>query len=281
MIDGIEIHEHIRTCQNEVFKATLQDKACILRLTDPGHRSLDSLHEESRLLRDLQTVTKITVEPMTFSSGRFIEETRYNGKRYYAVLFTFIEGAPIDICSFTQARRFGILLAELHTALSELNCPYDLPTLQNTLENKQLIHGDFNRTNVLARDESLVIIDFENACFSTYEYELANAIYMAVFDARHNPAVILDTGFIDGFLVGYTRKRSVDLDTVRLEVDRRVSMLKGWIDDSASAPLSVSTSTDSWKKELNDFINAYENGNFASVLAGISSSNKTVLDNAG
>ena len=269
MLDGIEILEHIRGCQNEVFKATVQGETCILRLTDPDHRSREALDEELRLLRDLEAVTSIVIKPLTFPSGRLIEETRYEGRFYCAVLFPYIEGASFDISSFAKAFDYGELLAEFHTVLSELSCRYDLYVMENRLKKDQLIHGDFNPTNVLSSDASHTVIDFENACYSSYEYELANSIYMVLFDTRHNPAGLLDSGIIDGFLTGYTQDRRVNFAVVRSEVDRRVSMLKGWLNDPASAPLSISASPEGWKRELENFVQAYRRGMYESILTGI------------
>ena len=278
MIDGIEIHDHIRGCQNEVFRATVQGESCILRLTDPDHRSRESLDEELRLLRDLEAGTSIPVKSLTFPSGRLIEETQYRGRRFNAVIFPLVEGDSFDISSFARAFEFGALLAELHTALSELSCWYDLIVMENRTETSHLLHGDFNPSNVLSSDGSIIIIDFENVCYSSYEYELANTIYMVLFDARHDPGGFMDSGFIKSFLAGYTRDRSVDFETVRSEVDRRVSKLIGWLDDLTSAPLSISSSPESWKNELESFIQAYRKGTYESVLAVILSSSPQLLD---
>ena len=281
MIDGIEIGDRIRTCQNEVFKAILRGETCILRLTDPGHRSLESIEEEVKLLRNLGSDTEIAAKPVTFPSGKFVESTKYEGKLYGAALFSFIEGTSADIASFALASNFGALLAKLHTALSELNGSYDLPEMHNSSGEKQLIHGDFNRTNVITRQGSFRIIDFENACYSTCEYELANSIYMTLFDARHKPVALLDSRFINGFLEGYTRDKCVDLEAVRSEIDRRVSILGGWIDDLSSAPLSISSASASWKIELNDFFHEYQGGAYEEILSDISSSNRALTDTRG
>ena len=272
MIDGIEIGERIRMCQNEVFKATRQGEMCILRLTDPKHRSRDDIREELKLLRDLEAVAAIAVTPLTFPSGRLIEETAYRDKRYNAVLFAFIDGVAVEISSFTEASKFGAFLADLHHALAELNCRYDLSVMENPSEEKRLIHGDFNVTNVLSTDEALIAIDFENACYSTYEYELANAIYMKLFNAREEPKTLVNSHFISGFLAGYTRDREVDLKAVRSEVDGRVARLKGWIDELASAPISISTSSKAWKRESRNFVDAYLAGEFEEVVSEIHAS---------
>ncbi len=38
MIAGLQILDHIRTCQHQVFKASMDGDLVALRLTDPEHR---------------------------------------------------------------------------------------------------------------------------------------------------------------------------------------------------------------------------------------------------
>ena len=92
MIEGVTIVEHIRTCQNQVFKAKLEGELCILRLTSTDHRSVDQLRTELALLADLQTVTTLATIPLPFPSGRFIESVMHEGKDHNAVRFVFFVG---------------------------------------------------------------------------------------------------------------------------------------------------------------------------------------------
>ena len=266
MIDGIIILEHIRTCQNHVFKVTLDGDTCILRLTDPAHRSVKRLQAEIDLLIDLQLATTLTIAPIRFPSGKFIDTVRHKGMHYNATIFPFVNGSPSNVKSASEAFYFGSLLAQLHTVLAGLDNQYDLPVRQNTSAARHLIHGDFNSTNVLTTDSSSVIIDFEDACYSTYEYELANSIYMTMFDYRHNPSQFRDSGFISGFLSGYTSHSEIDRLGILSCMDERVSMLQQWLTEPDSAPLSIASSSESWKQELTNFVLSYLEGAFKSVF---------------
>lgn len=79
MIDGIIILEHIRTSQNHVFKVILNGDTCILRLSDPAHRSVKRLQEEINLLIDLQLITTLAIAPIRFPSGKFIDTVTHEG----------------------------------------------------------------------------------------------------------------------------------------------------------------------------------------------------------
>jgi Ser/Thr protein kinase RdoA (MazF antagonist) len=270
MIDGIIILEHIRTCQNHVFKATLDGDTCILRLTDLAHRSVKRLQAEIDLLTDLHLVTTLTIAPMQFLSGKFIETVTYQGMHYNAAIFPFVNGSPSNMKSFAEACYSGALLAQLHTVLAGLDKQYDLPARQHTSDSaRQLIHGDFNPTNVLSTNSSSVVIDFEDACYSTYEYELANSIYMTMFDYRHHPIQFRDSEFINGFLSGYTSHKEIDRQGVRAGMDERVAMLQRWLSEPDSAPLSIASSPESWKQELANFVLSYTEGAFRAVVNSI------------
>ena len=148
---------------------------------------------------------------------------------------------------------------------------YELPVMENVPKPDKLIHGDFNPTNVICTSQDSVVIDFENACYSSHEYEIANTIYMTVFDCRHRISQFQESEFVEGFVCGYKRNGQPDLPAIRALVGERVSMLKNWLDDPASAPLSVASSSSDWKQELRDFITSFEQGKFGSVLERIDS----------
>jgi Ser/Thr protein kinase RdoA (MazF antagonist) len=282
MIDGIKIVNLIRTRQNEVFNATLNGNKCILRLTHPMHRERTRIEEELKLLEDLGKAVNYTIRPMAFPSGKFIEEVPYKQTTHYAALFCFIEGTPIDddLFQYKNANRIGTFLANLHGALSSLKISYNLPVMHGAPMEPQLIHGDFNSSNILVNEKNMTLIDFEDACYSSYEYELANSIYMTLFGLRHNHAMLVDTGYIENFLLGYMQQRKVDLKIVRLKIDERVATLNDWVEDKALAPFAIATSTDEWKNELKNFIKAYNNGLFEQSLAEISPSNSALNPSA-
>ncbi len=271
MIDGLTVGKCLRQVQNLVFHASLNGDKCILRLSDPAHRSLAEIREELKLLGSLQADGRLSVaKPLLFPSGKSLEECFHNGKSYNGVLFSYIDGVEANIYSPQHSFELGMTLAKLHTALSEQITRYDFPVMNDAVGD-QLIHGDFNSSNILVNGNIFSVIDFEDACYSSYEFELANTIYMALFDSRNNVKMFDDSGFIRHFLEGYTEANTVDLEKLRPFIDLRVKKLKSWISDPEIAPIAISSSTESWKQELTKFVFAYEKGTFNRSLKAASS----------
>jgi Ser/Thr protein kinase RdoA (MazF antagonist) len=270
LIDGLEIVEHIATSQNVVLKVSMGGESLVLRLTSPKHRSTEALQVELDLLDDLQSVTRCAIPPRRFRSGRLIEPIRYKERDYNAALFPFIEGPHVAVSSLDAASRFGELLAELHLAFEALGPRKHLPTTPDVLNPHRIIHGDFNTGNVIQAESSFVVIDFEAVRYSTYEFELANAIYMRLFEFRHAIDALIGMDFVRGFLAGYTRQISVAGDQIRTGIDTRVSMLETWLLEPATAPLVIATSSREWKGELANFVRAYGAGRFHALLHEVS-----------
>lgn len=79
-----------------------------------------------------------------------------------------------------------------------------------------------------------------------------------------------DSGFISGFLGGYTSQSFIDKQGIRACMDERVSMLQKWLTEPNIAPLSIASSSESWKQELTNFVSSYTEGAFKSVVDCIS-----------
>lgn len=268
-INGYKYLEHLRTMQNVALKVSLGAEIFVMRLTHPQHRSIREINTEITLLNDLSAVTKLSIMPTRFKSGHQIESVEYLGEHYNGVLFPFYEAKEPNLDSYSTASRFGMLIAELHTALENLDKSYDLPVMKDIPKARHLIHGDFSEGNVLQIDNSFVVIDFENAGYSTFEYELANTIYMKLFANRHNLEKLKETNYTSGLLSGYAHQRAIIVDDVGLAIHTRIGLLKGWLLHPNSAPLAIASSSQEWKKELKNFIQAYESGCFNTFLQSV------------
>jgi Ser/Thr protein kinase RdoA (MazF antagonist) len=123
--------EPIRSSQNRVFKARVNGQLCAIRLTSPGHRSLEQLQTEVTLLLDLQSVTEIATSPLPFTSGEFIESLSYEGESYNATLFSYVDDSLAASGSYKDGGTMGLLMAGLHTAFRELPGNYAFPSMLN------------------------------------------------------------------------------------------------------------------------------------------------------
>lgn len=104
------------------------------------------------------------------------------------------------------------------------------------------------------------IFDFDDCGYGPPAFDVANALYMVLFDdltARH-PSVY--RSFTDAFLSAYGRVSldAVDPDDVSGFIDLRVAALQAWLDEPATAPLGIRNSPPSWHARLRSFILQYQ-----------------------
>lgn len=267
-IEGIEILAGLGGHQNTVYQVLDGQRTHVLRVTDARHRSLEELKVAHSLMRDLADLTEMVQGPVPFPSGESVIPITHGGRLHHATLSPYFSGAPIAVDTRNGALVFGRILAELHRAMHDITTVYEFTALSPAEGEQALIHGDFNPSNVLVSGQSTAIIDFENACYASRPYELGNTIYMVLFDYRHDLEAFTTSGFNDGFIRGYGRTGHVNRDAIRSSFDRRVFILKGWLEDNESAPLAISSAGDAWKRELSDFVLGHERGNFDAIWSG-------------
>jgi Ser/Thr protein kinase RdoA (MazF antagonist) len=265
-IAGVECFERLPGQQNLVFGGRVDGASVVVRLTNPQHRTASQIDVELDLLTKLSQTTALVVPPCPFPSGRLVETVRYTGQERLGTLFPYVSGEIFQPASFETAASLGALLAQLHAALASLHPRFDLPVMSQFSNATRLIHGDFNFGNVLKTADGFLVLDFENACYSTYEFDVANCLYMALFDHRNSVQELLETELAPGLMAGYARHATLSLSDVRESVSHRVSMLTGWLEGSDETPLSVSNSSSEWKGTLNAFVEAYGAGHFDAFL---------------
>lgn len=273
-IAGVECFERLPSQQNLVFRGRVEGAPVVVRLTSPQHRTASQIDVELDLLTKLSRITALSVTPRPFPSGRLVETVRHAGQERLATLFPYVAGKIVaeeifQPASFETAARLGASLARLHAALASLRPRFDLPVLSGVASGTRLIHGDFNFGNVVETAGGFVVLDFENACYSTHEFEIANCLYMALFHQRDSVQELLRTDLAPGLVAGYAQHAPVSLSDVRESVSHRVSMLAGWLDGSGEAPLAVANSSSEWKGTLNAFVKAYAAGHFDAFLRQI------------
>jgi Ser/Thr protein kinase RdoA (MazF antagonist) len=265
-IAGVECFERLSSQQNLVFRARVDGASVVVRLTSPQHRTASQIDVELDLLTKLAQTTALAVTPRPFPSGRLVEKVWHAGQERLGTLFPYVAGEVFQPASFEAAASLGALLAQLHAALAALHPRFDLPVMSHVPNANRLIHGDFHFGNVLETADSFLVLDFENACYSTHEFEVANCLYMALFAHRDSVQELLQTGLAPGLVAGYARHATLSLSDVRKSLSHRVSMLAGWLAGSDEAPLSVSNSSSEWKATLSSFVKAYGAGHFDAFL---------------
>lgn len=161
-----------------------------------------------------------------------------------------------------DARLLGRTLGELHAALADVD-EWQLPPVAaldhddpGDRSRWQLVHGDFSDQNVIVTPDGPRTIDFDDCGYAPVLYDVANSLYMVLFDAEVNSTKDRYRAFRTPFLEEYAvvTGRSVDSDMVGSLIDDRIAALERWLDDPDQAPIGIRTSSPEWRNVLRTFV---------------------------
>lgn len=247
--------------QSRVFDALLSEERSAIKLT------------ESRLT-DIAVLTSRmeTVEILGASLPSVVAPTRIDGALVQPIgdwLMTatpFIAGERLDENTEGDAVRLGSALAHLHSAMRQLEMS-EIPTIAALVSTAadvdrtgwQLLHGDFSSQNVIATPETLRIFDFDDCGYGPTQYDIANSLYMVLFDADVTKRPELYDAFRPAFLAGYedgSNCRVADA-TIDEMIALRIDALGRWLDDLSTAPIGIRTSSPEWLETLTTFVTSH------------------------
>ncbi len=161
----------------------------------------------------------------------------------------------------------GAELSKLHTSLRSLP-RYELPLVPALAAVGyeaddavvQLVHGDFSNQNLRKTDGSVRILDFDDCGYGTREFDVANSLYMVLFDSvvndRHSDYQDFKEAFVDGYIAD-SPESPFDLDALPAFIDLRVNALHAWLSEPRSAPTGIRTATPQWRATLRQFVDRY------------------------
>lgn len=177
----------------------------------------------------------------------------------------FVIGEPVDPDVPGNGQLMGRTLAQLHRALATVG-PQRLPTVAALSDAPaevdrtawQLLHGDFNEQNLIATPDGLRLIDFDDCGYGPIEFDVANALYMVLFDAEVHDHPERYDRIRPAFLDGYATETKTSLDDRVVEelIETRISALGRWLDDVAGAPIGIRTSSPAWLDVLRAFVSS-------------------------
>jgi Ser/Thr protein kinase RdoA (MazF antagonist) len=248
--------------QSRVFDAALDGVRVAIKLT------------ESRLAdRGVLTCRLQAVEALAIGHRQVVPPVRIDGALVQPIgewLLTatrFVDGDHLEPDIPDHAGLLGRTLAHLHHAL-RLLAPHDIPPIAALdavdrsvgTEDWQLLHGDFSVLNVIATPAGLRIFDFDDCGYGPPEYDLANSLYMVLFDSHIAARPASYEAFRPAFLAGYAggSDRPVPDSAVDEMIAVRVAALGRWLDDLSSAPIGVRTSSPAWRETLASFVRSQQ-----------------------
>lgn len=206
--------------------------------------------------------------PLMVGGQRVVELNTDDGGQHFAVCFEFARGAEPDPASAADGARMGAVLSDLHASMRQLRA-FSLPVVRalramepdgaTTAGTHQLLHGDFNVSNLRQEDDIVRIFDLDDCGYGPPAFDVANALYMVCFDTVVQGTEEIYLTFRQSFVDGYVGAsgRPVSGETLDRFIDLRVSALGSWLDDLDSAPIGIRTSSPAWLETLRSFVTGY------------------------
>lgn len=243
-----------RVAVAKVFDASMVDRA-----------NLDARLDVTAALADLDAGV---CRPLVIGEGRVVKLASVSGSEHYIVSFEFAAGSAPDPADPDDARRMGAALARLHLAMSQLpETPLPLVAALRAIpaaempatEDRQLLHGDFGASNLRQTGGVVRIFDLDDCGYGPPAFDVANALYMVLFDSvTHGIAETYGT-FRPSFLGGYASTPGPRLAEESLNhfIGLRVRALGSWLHDLDSAPIGIRTASPAWRAKLQTFVSNY------------------------
>jgi Ser/Thr protein kinase RdoA (MazF antagonist) len=255
--------------QSHVYVAVADDGgACVAKLRDSAHTDRATLVTQMVMVADLARFDPRVCAPLV-KDGTYVVDVDVDGTTMYGTLFDLAEGEVPDDANSTDAHLIGANLSKLHTSLQDLS-GYELPLVPALAavgfepDNAplQLVHGDFGSQNLRKAEGSFRIFDFDDAGYGTREFDVANSLYMVLFDTvvndRKSDYRKFEEAFVEGYST-YSTETPLDLAALPTFIDLRVNALETWLANPSSAPAGIRTATAEWRHTLRQFTERYWN----------------------
>ena len=242
--------------QSRVLRGTVDGRQVVVKLTDARLANHTTLASRMAMTESLAEMTKSVIAPI-----RIKDSLVHILGEWLLTATPFVSGEPADITVAADARLLGRTLGELHTALGRLQA-WELPPVAALVEDHgdrsrwQIVHGDFSDQNVVVTPRGLRVFDFDDCGYAPVLYDVANSLYMVLFDAEVNSNRDRYRAFRSPFLAGYADAtgRSTDIGVIDALIGARIDALGRWLDDLDRAPIGIRTSSPEWRDILRAFV---------------------------
>ncbi len=244
--------------QSRVVRTRLDGVELAIKLTDRRFGDPAMLTTRMELVETLATDVAAVVAPHRIGPA-LVEPIG----EWLMTATPYVVGEAVDPVGRGNGQLMGGMLARLHVALASVG-RRPLPSvaaLSDTPDDAdrsdwQLLHGDFNEQNLIVAADGLRILDFDDCGYGPIEFDVANALYMVLFDADVNDRPERYEHFRPVFLDGYDAESGgrLDVEIVDDLIAMRIDTLGRWLDDLSIAPIGVRTSSAPWRDTLRAFV---------------------------
>jgi Ser/Thr protein kinase RdoA (MazF antagonist) len=260
--DGASVDEFGDGHQARVFRVVHPNRVTMVaKVLDAAGVDRGDLETRVEVVAALADLEPIVCRPLPLDHRLVTELT----DDLYLVCYEHGEGVAPDASDATDAAMMGRTLSRLHRSLAQLprtGLPLvaalrSVPPAPS--EPSQLLHGDYNASNVRQHQGVVRVFDLDDCGYGPPAFDVANALYMVLFDA-----VMHDTGhtyraFRQPFVSAYRHaaQASVDDDVLDRLIDLRVDALRSWLDEPTHAPVGIRNASPAWRDTLRSFVTTY------------------------
>ncbi len=259
LLDAAAIHELHGGHQARVFRVTrLNGEMIVAKVTDASLVDRRTFATRVDVVAALGDVDHRVCRPVPIDD-RLVNEVELEGQLCLLVCYEYADG---DVVGNSDAELMGRTLAGLHESMAHLPRAA-LPSVAalggSTTDGDQLIHGDFNSGNLRQRAGAVRVFDFDDCGYGPVEFDVANVLYMVMFDAVTSGVPDVYSSFREPFVAGYgsVAVREPTDEVLDRFIARRVEALRGWLDDLQRAPIGIRTATPEWHATLRSFVESY------------------------
>ncbi len=250
--------------QSRVFRGVGPHGRVVVKVQDASLTNRVDLDTRLDVVAALADLDPRVCRPLSFGETRVIELRSGGVVDHYVTGFEFAVGRTPDPGRGPDAEAMGTALARLHEAMRRLP-PTPLPPVAalDTISEEhltalgpiQLLHGDFNADNLRVAEGTLRIFDFDDCGYGPAVFDVANALYMVLFDARTSARPGIDL-FRRRFVSGYEAESRATFSADDLDqlIDLRVDALARWLADPSRAPAGIRTASPGWLATLRAFV---------------------------
>ena len=253
--------------QSRVFTARRCEESFVVKLTHAHLVDSDILMRKAMLIENLARLDAAVVGPVPVC-GSLVHPFG----EWLVAAARLIEGKQFDESGIAHGELLGRALAGLHQSMSGLPT-IDIPRVAalesdtsgrwDSTDADQLLHGDFAASNLIQTVDGIRIFDFDDCGYGPVEFDIANSLYMVMFDSWVNDRPLSRyQEFRTAFVGGYTTSagRAIDGGSIDSMIEVRIAALKRWAENPSEAPIGIRDSPPEWIDTLNRFVQAWLDG---------------------
>ncbi len=287
--------QFLRKSQNSVYSADVAGRQVIFRITPEKHRSAEEIDAEIQFLRYLLNFTTIVCCPIPTLQGGYFVEIKAD-ECLTVCCFERALGHQPSTNNQDEVKLFARGLREIHVLSRKLaetlprrsavdSSFYKIEPASRRDEHSKIltwidelprhqesfgiIHGDYNTSNVLISGRQIRIFDFDDISYHWYDYDIANTLYMVLFDFRNSEDLTPFVRFKENFIKEMNCGQDlVQYDACRIDnfLHYRVILLEYWMNHPSNGPLFIRNMTKKWAEELASFITWFRSNSESDLL---------------